>query len=540
MATRHYNVMHNATQSGIKEKSMKVRNLSLCLIIAAGLSYQSFAQTLPPEIQADRHMISAKKAIDAGDHLTAIDKFEQIILLDVTVPTEFWFFYADSLHRAGKNMESKEAIISYLNEAGQSGENYQSALELLDQVENALDWDRGAPARDAEAAKLRKLAIKQSMLKTQAIEQERTAAKNSFNKLKSKLENYGNRYVSYEQSVEKLNLDDCKFRYSRDYNGQQRRSSSFTVIKNNYPRSDSGTVYFSSLADYDLDSDEYVIVSQGEEGFFGGRETAYAESKIYSLGSLFVNRRDVDDIRALSEEILNSCKIISGEIEPETTCYQPESYKCVASGPTVTNATGDLYKSITNNCSGPIFLKGCLFTNNGIGVCDEAYKKNGESLSIKIKEKAFSGKMTADFAGSYTEEKSRTCFAESKYNRSAIWKPKPKIVRTVTPQTKATDKDAQPLVRLPPIFPQLFLQGDYSGYCKVRFDVGTTGEILNPKTTLCTDEVLVDATLTSVRAWRYSPQISNSIPVLRTGIETTVRFDLTAEDGSRLPLPTGY
>ena len=42
-----------------------------------------------------------------------------------------------------------------------------------------------------------------------------------------------------------------------------------------------------------------------------------------------------------------------------------------------------------------------------------------------------------------------------------------------------SDRDAQPLVRIPPVFPPRFAQGDNSGYCKVRFDVSPEGQPFN-------------------------------------------------------------
>ena len=98
----------------------------------------------------------------------------------------------------------------------------------------------------------------------------------------------------------------------------------------------------------------------------------------------------------------------------------------------------------------------------------------------------------------------------------------------------------QPINRVPPIFPNRFMQGDESGYCKVKFDVSPEGRPYNITTTLCTNSLLRSPTLKSVDKWTYSPKIVSGRPVSRSGLETTVRFDLRDERGATLPVPAGY
>jgi len=97
-----------------------------------------------------------------------------------------------------------------------------------------------------------------------------------------------------------------------------------------------------------------------------------------------------------------------------------------------------------------------------------------------------------------------------------------------------------PLVRIPPIFPNRFLQGDVSGYCKIRFDVSPEGQPMNIQTTLCTNTKLKSATVKSVQKWKYNPKIVDGRPTSRSGVESTIRFDLQDERGRKLPLPSGY
>lgn len=103
-----------------------------------------------------------------------------------------------------------------------------------------------------------------------------------------------------------------------------------------------------------------------------------------------------------------------------------------------------------------------------------------------------------------------------------------------------SDRDAQPLVRIPPIIPPRFLQGDNSGYCTVRFDVSPEGQPFNVETVVCTTRSLESATKKSVQKWKYNPKIVDGRPVSRSGVESKIRFDLADERGRKLPLPKGY
>lgn len=114
------------------------------------------------------------------------------------------------------------------------------------------------------------------------------------------------------------------------------------------------------------------------------------------------------------------------------------------------------------------------------------------------------------------------------------------VIDTTVFNIAVSDRDAQPLVRIPPIFPPRFLQGDHSGYCKVRFDVSPEGQPFNVETTTCTSNQLKSATTKSVQQWKYNPKIVAGRTVARSGVETTIRFALNDERGELLPVPRGY
>ncbi len=101
------------------------------------------------------------------------------------------------------------------------------------------------------------------------------------------------------------------------------------------------------------------------------------------------------------------------------------------------------------------------------------------------------------------------------------------------------DGEEQPIIRIAPVFPSRFSQGNYSGYCNVRFDVNAQGQTFNVQTLSCTNSQLNAPTIKSVQKWFYKAKIQNGRAVSRSGLETKIRFDLSDERGRKLPLPTG-
>lgn len=99
---------------------------------------------------------------------------------------------------------------------------------------------------------------------------------------------------------------------------------------------------------------------------------------------------------------------------------------------------------------------------------------------------------------------------------------------------KAGDIDAQPLVRIPPIFPPTINE---SGHCRVRFDVTERGVPVNVKTTYCTNPLLKKVTVNSIKKWKYAPKMVDGQAVARKGVASKVSFRLTDECGVIIPEP---
>ena len=95
-----------------------------------------------------------------------------------------------------------------------------------------------------------------------------------------------------------------------------------------------------------------------------------------------------------------------------------------------------------------------------------------------------------------------------------------------------SDRDAQPLVKIPPIMPP---RAEKSGHCLVRFDVSPEGAPFNVVATFCTQKLFERATIKSVQKWKYNPKIVDGRPVSRSGVENRVTYRLMDERGKIIP-----
>ncbi len=95
-----------------------------------------------------------------------------------------------------------------------------------------------------------------------------------------------------------------------------------------------------------------------------------------------------------------------------------------------------------------------------------------------------------------------------------------------------SDRDAQPLVRIPPIMPP---RAEKSGHCKVRFDVSPEGAPFNVQATYCTQSLFERASIKSVEKWKYNPKIVDGRAVARKGVESKISFRLADERGNIIP-----
>lgn len=91
----------------------------------------------------------------------------------------------------------------------------------------------------------------------------------------------------------------------------------------------------------------------------------------------------------------------------------------------------------------------------------------------------------------------------------------------------------QPLVRIPPNMPQGSVT---SGTCSVTFDVNTSGELTNIRSSECTDEIYAYSTRKSASKWKYAPAILNGNAIATCNVESRLTFQLRDERGKMLPI----
>lgn len=109
-------------------------------------------------------------------------------------------------------------------------------------------------------------------------------------------------------------------------------------------------------------------------------------------------------------------------------------------------------------------------------------------------------------------------------------------VRAQVPQINANlnigtgfnpDRDAQPLVRIPPQYPERCMQrAKASETVFVEFDVTPDGTTTNIKVVDTTNSCLNSAATRSVERWKYQPKIVENAAQWRRGVQTAITFEL--------------
>lgn len=89
------------------------------------------------------------------------------------------------------------------------------------------------------------------------------------------------------------------------------------------------------------------------------------------------------------------------------------------------------------------------------------------------------------------------------------------------------DRDAQPLVRIPPQYPQRCM--DRAGAEEtvvLQFDVTPEGNVINPEVLESSNSCLNQAAIRAVQRWRYNPKVVDDTPQPRYGVRTAIEFIL--------------
>lgn len=101
------------------------------------------------------------------------------------------------------------------------------------------------------------------------------------------------------------------------------------------------------------------------------------------------------------------------------------------------------------------------------------------------------------------------------------------LIATASPAA-SLDRDAQPSVRFPPIFPVNCTSnvGKYAASVVVKFDVDKHGNVENIHVTKTDNTCFDQATIASVAKWKYQPVLQNGKPIKRKGVQTMVKYIL--------------
>jgi len=89
------------------------------------------------------------------------------------------------------------------------------------------------------------------------------------------------------------------------------------------------------------------------------------------------------------------------------------------------------------------------------------------------------------------------------------------------------DRDAQPLVRIPPQYPERCMQRAAAKETVfVEFDVTPDGTTTNIRVVDTTNSCLNSAATKSVERWKYQPKIVENKAEWRRGVQTAITFEL--------------
>ncbi|MEQ8406481.1 MAG: TonB family protein [Oceanicaulis sp.] len=90
-----------------------------------------------------------------------------------------------------------------------------------------------------------------------------------------------------------------------------------------------------------------------------------------------------------------------------------------------------------------------------------------------------------------------------------------------------SDRDAQPMVRIPPQYPPRAAERGTEGSCEVTFDVTPDGTPTNIRILDCSSSLFERSTIRAVERWRYEPKVQGGNAVWRRGVVTRLDYQLT-------------
>ncbi|WP_394694153.1 energy transducer TonB [Hyphobacterium sp.] len=89
-----------------------------------------------------------------------------------------------------------------------------------------------------------------------------------------------------------------------------------------------------------------------------------------------------------------------------------------------------------------------------------------------------------------------------------------------------SDRNAQPLVRIPPQYPPRAAERGIEGYCLMQFNVSPDGTPIDIVALDCSSSMFERSSIRAVERWRYSPRIVDGVAQTRTGVQTQLDYQL--------------
>jgi len=87
-----------------------------------------------------------------------------------------------------------------------------------------------------------------------------------------------------------------------------------------------------------------------------------------------------------------------------------------------------------------------------------------------------------------------------------------------------TDRDALPLVRIEPQYPQQARQRGLEGWVQVQFTISTAGSVKDPVVVKSSNSMFERSALQAVSKWKYQPQLKGGKPAEAPGQMVVLRF----------------
>lgn len=89
-----------------------------------------------------------------------------------------------------------------------------------------------------------------------------------------------------------------------------------------------------------------------------------------------------------------------------------------------------------------------------------------------------------------------------------------------------SDRNAQPLVRIPPQYPPRAAERGIEGFCLMQFNVSPDGTPIDIIALECSSSMFERSSIRAVERWRYSPRIVDGVAQTRTGVQTRLDYQL--------------